>query len=76
MIQVPYIYALGYSVEAKSQLALSLKRIMHGHRENAVHLEHGHIVTSIRFAFQVLNGLSDSKGFWTLSKIGVVQFLF
>ena len=49
---------------------------MHGHRENAVHLEHGHIVTSIRFAFQVLNGLSDSKGFWTLSKIGVVQFLF
>lgn len=33
--------------------------------ENVIHLEHGHIVTSIKFAFQVLNGLSDSKGFWT-----------
>lgn len=76
MIQVPCIYALGYSTEAKSQLALNLERIMHGHRENVIHLEHGHIVTSIKFAFQVLNGLSDSKGFWTLSKIGVVQFLF
>lgn len=37
--------------------------------ENVIHLEHGHLVTSIRFSFQVLNGLSDSKGFGTSPKL-------